>query len=79
MGICMLGTYTSVQITDAARKTLTDVLAWKASKLGLDPLGKAIMPPRRLPSTTFPATATGAPPSARERNCTASCLKSELR
>ncbi|MBV6426817.1 MAG: hypothetical protein KIPDCIKN_01330 [Haliscomenobacter sp.] len=41
MGICMLGTYTSVQITDAARKTLTDVLAWKASKLGLDPLGKS--------------------------------------
>jgi len=38
MGICMIGTYTNTQASEAARKTLVDVLAWKACRDNINPL-----------------------------------------
>ena len=38
MGVCMLGDYTSITITPAARNTLAQVLAWKACERNIDPL-----------------------------------------
>ncbi len=37
MGVCMIGTYTNTQASEAARKTLVDVLAWKACRENLNP------------------------------------------
>jgi hypothetical protein len=39
MAVCMLGTYTSVLPTAAALESLKKILAWKASKEGINPLG----------------------------------------
>jgi hypothetical protein len=41
MGVCMLGTFTNVAPTAAARASLAKLLAWKACDRGLDPLGSA--------------------------------------
>jgi N-acetylmuramoyl-L-alanine amidase len=38
MGVCMLGDYTNITITPAARNTLAQVLAWKACERIIDPL-----------------------------------------
>lgn len=38
MAVCMLGTYTSVLPTAAALESLKKILAWKASKEGINPL-----------------------------------------
>jgi hypothetical protein len=38
MGVCMLGDYTNITITPAARNTLAQVLAWKACERNIDPL-----------------------------------------
>jgi N-acetylmuramoyl-L-alanine amidase/Secretion system C-terminal sorting domain len=38
MGVCMLGDYTNITITSAARATLAQVLAWKACERNIDPL-----------------------------------------
>ena len=39
MGVCMIGTYTSEQPTAAAVDKLVQILAWKASERGINPLG----------------------------------------
>lgn len=39
MGVCLLGTFTSVAPTDRALEALTKLLAWKADKDDLDPVG----------------------------------------
>jgi hypothetical protein len=39
MGVCMLGTYTSVRPTNNAEYTLKRILAWKIVQRGLNPLG----------------------------------------
>ncbi|MEY3052248.1 MAG: hypothetical protein RLY31_2033 [Bacteroidota bacterium] len=44
MGVCMLGDFTAVQPTAAARNTLSELLSWKACDAGLDPLGSAFHP-----------------------------------
>lgn len=38
MGVCMLGDYTNITITAAAKATLAQVLAWKACERNIDPL-----------------------------------------
>jgi hypothetical protein len=38
MGVCMLGTYTSSQITTAAKNKLIEVLAWKACQRAIAPI-----------------------------------------
>ncbi|WP_291720806.1 N-acetylmuramoyl-L-alanine amidase [Bernardetia sp.] len=40
-GICMLGTFTSQNPTNAAMTSLKKLLAWKASKEGINPLGSS--------------------------------------
>jgi N-acetylmuramoyl-L-alanine amidase/Secretion system C-terminal sorting domain len=42
MGVCMVGTYTSADITAAARATLNKVLAWKCCKANIPPIGTAL-------------------------------------
>ncbi|TYP77332.1 N-acetylmuramoyl-L-alanine amidase [Aquimarina intermedia] len=39
MGICMLGDYSSISPTAATQTALKDLLAWKANKETIDPLG----------------------------------------
>ncbi len=39
MGVCVMGTYTNVTPTAAALNTLTELLAWKSCKEGIDPEG----------------------------------------
>jgi N-acetylmuramoyl-L-alanine amidase/Secretion system C-terminal sorting domain len=41
MGICMLGTYTSVAPTDTALRTLEKIIAWKCLDANINPLGTA--------------------------------------
>jgi hypothetical protein len=41
MGAVFIGTYTSVPPTSAAQNSMVDVLAWKASQRGIDPLGRS--------------------------------------
>jgi hypothetical protein len=41
MGVCMLGTFTNVAPSDAAREALANLLAWKSCDRDLDPLGQA--------------------------------------
>jgi hypothetical protein len=41
MGTCMLGTYTSQNITDTARKKLIQILAWKSCNSSINPIGTA--------------------------------------
>ena len=41
MGVCMLGSYVTASPTAAAKESLAKLLAWKASKNGIDPLGKS--------------------------------------
>ena len=38
MGVCMLGDYTNITITAAARTTLVQLLGWKACERAIDPL-----------------------------------------
>jgi hypothetical protein len=38
MGVCMLGDYTNITVTPAARNTLAQLLAWKACERTIDPL-----------------------------------------
>ncbi len=42
MGVCMLGDYTSVNITSAADAKLEQLLAWKACQFGLNVTGSAL-------------------------------------
>jgi thiamine pyrophosphokinase len=42
MGVCMLGTYTSTQITTAARATLVKLLAWKSCQQNISPTASAL-------------------------------------
>src|SRR5688572_1549995 len=44
MGVCMLGTFTSVSPTAAALNSLKQLLAWKAEQRGIDPLGSSYHP-----------------------------------
>lgn len=37
MGVCMIGTYTTANITPAARATLVDILAWKCCNSSINP------------------------------------------
>ena len=39
MGVCMMGTYTTIAPTDTALQTLEKLLTWKALKDGINPLG----------------------------------------
>jgi len=48
MGVCMLGTFTSVSPTAAALSSLRRLLAWKAEQRGIDPLGSAYHAGTRL-------------------------------
>jgi N-acetylmuramoyl-L-alanine amidase/Secretion system C-terminal sorting domain len=41
MGICMMGTYTSVAPTDTALRTLEKIIAWKCLDVNINPLGTA--------------------------------------
>jgi hypothetical protein len=41
VGIVLLGTFTSVMPTTAARTALVNLLAWKAERHGIDPLGQS--------------------------------------
>lgn len=41
MGVCMLGDYTNITITSAARTKLVSLLGWKACERNLDALGNA--------------------------------------
>ena len=41
MGTCMLGTFTSQNVTDTARKKLVEILSWKACNSSLNPTGTA--------------------------------------
>ncbi len=41
MGTCMLGTFTSVNVTDTARKKLVEILAWKCCNSSLSPTASA--------------------------------------
>ena len=41
MGVCMLGDYTNITVTSAARNTLAQLLAWKACERNIDPLAAA--------------------------------------
>jgi hypothetical protein len=38
MGTCMLGTFTSVNITEPAKQTLTNILSWKCCNSNINPL-----------------------------------------
>jgi hypothetical protein len=42
MGTCMIGTFTLVDITTAARTTLSNILAWKACQAGIPAIGTAL-------------------------------------
>jgi hypothetical protein len=42
MGTCMIGTYTSADVSTTARTTLTNLLAWKACQAGIQPIGTAL-------------------------------------
>jgi len=44
MGVCMLGTYTSVSPPAALLSSLSKILAWKADQRGINPLGVAYHP-----------------------------------
>lgn len=44
MGVCMLGTYTSVSPSAALLTSLARILAWKADQRGIDPLGISFHP-----------------------------------
>jgi hypothetical protein len=39
MGVCALGTYTTVNFPDTAKVTLTKIFAWKACNSGINPMG----------------------------------------
>ena len=41
MGVVLIGTYTNVPPTQAAQDALVNLLAWKASQKGIDPLGSS--------------------------------------
>ena len=41
MAVCMLGTYTSILPTAAALESLRKILGWKASKEGINPIGRS--------------------------------------
>ncbi|MCU0493203.1 MAG: N-acetylmuramoyl-L-alanine amidase [Chloroflexaceae bacterium] len=41
MGVSMIGTYANVAPTGAAQESLVNLLAWKASQKGIDPLGSS--------------------------------------
>lgn len=42
MGVCMLGDFTSISPTNAAKATLAELLAWKSCDRALDPLGTSL-------------------------------------
>jgi hypothetical protein len=42
MGVCMLGSYTSVNITNTAQNTLVRTLAWKCCDKGINPLEQSL-------------------------------------
>jgi hypothetical protein len=42
MGVCMMGTYTSVDITAAARAKLVEILGWKACNSNINPTGQSV-------------------------------------
>lgn len=44
MGVCMMGTFTTVAPTNEAINALTDLLAWKAEKEHIYPFGQSIHP-----------------------------------
>jgi hypothetical protein len=44
MGTCMMGTYTSTDVTSAARSKLIDILAYKACNSSINPLGSSNHP-----------------------------------
>ena len=41
VGIAMLGTYSTVDVTPAARQSLVDMLAWESQQNGIDPQGSS--------------------------------------
>ena len=42
MGVCMIGTFTTVDITDTARSTLNSILAWKCCQANIPAVGTAL-------------------------------------
>src|SRR5687767_10737463 len=48
MGVCMLGTFTSVSPTATALNSLKQLLAWKAEQRGINPLGSSYHTGTRL-------------------------------
>jgi hypothetical protein len=48
MGVCMLGSFTTVSPTPAALNSLKQLLAWKAEQRGIDALGSSYHPGTRL-------------------------------
>ena len=49
MGVCLLGTFNSVEPTRAALESLGKILAWKAAQRQLDPVGVTYHPGSKLP------------------------------
>jgi hypothetical protein len=43
MGVCMVGTYTTVAPTDTAMRTLEKILAWKCTDANINPTGMGIL------------------------------------
>ncbi len=50
IGIAVLGNYLTTDITDATRKSLTDLLAWLSTKYNIDPRGHSFFVDRDLPN-----------------------------
>ena len=55
MGVSMIGTYTSVAPTSATLDATRNLLAWKLSSNGADPLGKAVLTSGGGSTSKYPA------------------------
>lgn len=50
IGIAVLGDYENTDVSDAARKSLVELLAWLSDKYGIDPRGHSFFVDRDLPN-----------------------------
>ncbi|MBI2954171.1 MAG: N-acetylmuramoyl-L-alanine amidase [Chloroflexi bacterium] len=50
IGIAVLGDYTSTAVTDATRKSLTELLTWLTDKYAIDPRGESFFVDHNLPN-----------------------------
>jgi hypothetical protein len=73
MGVCMLGTFTSVSPTAAALTSLKRLLAWKAEQRAINPLGTAYHAGTRLTLPTISGHRHGNPAVPEYACTTTSC------